>query len=168
MKLGSFILWFFPSLPSLWHSLQLILLSLAACKCPNFLLCQLTLSTSKWTFAYTQSFSHASLPRSELLESCIANSVHVQYLKWCKLDLEHNDNAYTYLFFFESAKGIWKITVKLDVVILFSDQLFPHHIMWMGIKYVLQEHQRIHSGHIQQGSGQARVQQRRMVEEGAY
>ena len=31
----------------------------------------------------------------------------------------------------------------------------------------LQKHQRIHSGHIQQGSGQARVQQRRMVEVGA-
>ena len=58
-------------------------------------LVKLTLSTSKWTLTYTQSFSHAPLLRSELLESCIANSVHVEYLKWCKfnvntLDLEHN------------------------------------------------------------------------------
>ena len=41
-------------------------------------LAKLTLSTSKWTFTYAQSFCRAPLLRSELLESCIANSVHVQ------------------------------------------------------------------------------------------
>ena len=41
-------------------------------------LVKLTLSTSKWTFTYTQSFSRAPLLRSEVLESCIVNSVHVE------------------------------------------------------------------------------------------
>ena len=43
-------------------------------------LVKLTLSTSKWTFTYTQSFSRATLLRSELLGSCIANSVQVENL----------------------------------------------------------------------------------------
>ena len=52
-------------------------------------LVKLTLSTSKWTFTYAQSFSHAPLLRSELLESCIANSVNVEQLNWCKFNVEH-------------------------------------------------------------------------------
>ena len=40
-------------------------------------LVKLTLSTSKCTLTFTQSFSHAPLLRSELLGCCIANSVHV-------------------------------------------------------------------------------------------
>ena len=41
-------------------------------------LVKLTLSTSKWTFTHAQFFSHAPLPRSELLGSCIANSVQLE------------------------------------------------------------------------------------------
>ena len=42
-------------------------------------LVKLTLSTSKWTLTYTQSYSHAPLLRSELLGCCIANSVQVEF-----------------------------------------------------------------------------------------
>ena len=41
-------------------------------------LVKLTLSTSKWTLTYTQSYSRAPLLRSELPACCIANSVQVE------------------------------------------------------------------------------------------